>query len=84
MLITMSSKGQITIPKSVRESLNLETGDTIALIQVDDEIVLKPVKKNIFDFIGKIPPSSGSPEWEDIRNEAREEHANELLTRENE
>ncbi len=84
MLITISSKGQIAIPKSVRKSLNLEAGDTIALIQVNDEIVLKPTKKIIFDFIGKIPPSSGSTEWNDIRNEAREEHADKLLTKENE
>lgn len=84
MLLTLSSKGQITIPKSVRESLNLEAGDTIALIQVNDEIVLKPVKKTIFDFIGKIPPSSGSPDWDDIRDEAREEHVSQLLSKANE
>jgi AbrB family looped-hinge helix DNA binding protein len=80
----MSAKGQITIPKSVRESLNLEAGDTIALVQVNDEIILKPVKKTIFDFIGKIPPSSGSAAWDDILSEAQEEHADELLSTQNE
>lgn len=55
MLLTLSSKGQITIPKSVRESLNLQTGDTVALIQVNDEIILKPIKKTIFDLVGSIP-----------------------------
>lgn len=84
MLITMSAKGQITIPKSVREALQLESGDTLALVQVGDEIVLKPVKKTIFDFIGKIPPSSGSTQWDDIRREAQEEHATEVLNTENE
>ncbi len=67
MLLTMSSKGQITIPKSVRESLHLEAGDTIALIQVNDEIVLKPVKKTIFDLVGLIPPVDKPLSEEEIR-----------------
>ncbi len=67
MLLTMSSKGQITIPKSVRDSLNLEAGDTIALIQVNDEIILKPVKKTIFDLVGLIPPLDSPPSEQEIR-----------------
>jgi AbrB family looped-hinge helix DNA binding protein len=84
MLLTMSSKGQITIPKAVRESLHLEAGDTIVLIQVNNELVLKPMKKTIFDFIGAIPAAPGSAEWDDIRGEALEEHANEVLTNDHE
>ncbi len=67
MLLTLSSKGQITIPKSVRESLHLEAGDTIALIQINDEIVLKPVKKTIFDLVGSIPPLERPLSEEEIR-----------------
>lgn len=67
MLLTMSAKGQITIPKSVRDSLNLEAGDTIALIQVNDEIVLKPVKKTIFDLVGSIPTLESSLSELEIR-----------------
>lgn len=72
MLLTMSSKGQITIPKSVRDSLNLEAGDTIALIQMNDEIILKPVKKTIFDLVGLIPPVDEPLSEQEIREKTIE------------
>ena len=37
---TVTSKGQITIPKAVRERLNLEPGDTIYFDAQDDGSVL--------------------------------------------
>ena len=67
MLVKVSPKGQITIPKQIRESLNLVAGDTIALIQVNDEIVLKPVKKTIFDLVGLIPPLDQPLSEQEIR-----------------
>lgn len=37
---TVTSKGQITIPKAVRERLNLEAGDTVYFDVRDDGSVL--------------------------------------------
>lgn len=37
---TVSTKGQITIPKAVRERLNLEVGDTVYFDVRDDGSVL--------------------------------------------
>ena len=40
---TLSSKGQITIPKSVRDRLSLRTGDHIDFVFTDKgEVVVKP------------------------------------------
>lgn len=36
----LTSKGQITIPKVVRERLNLELGDTVAFVFKDDGTVV--------------------------------------------
>jgi antitoxin PrlF len=45
MLATLSSKGQITIPVSLRNKLNLKTGDAVDFIQIKDEsIELIPVR----------------------------------------
>ncbi len=38
--ITVSSKGQISIPKEMKEESNIRTGDTLLLTRRADEIVI--------------------------------------------
>ena len=50
--ITVSEKGQITIPKEVRERLNILKGDKIIVYLKDEEIVLKkPEKRRLVDIL---------------------------------
>jgi antitoxin PrlF len=52
---TLTTKGQITIPKSVRDSLHLHSGDKIAFVlHGDSEAVLKPITKSVDDVFGKL------------------------------
>jgi AbrB family looped-hinge helix DNA binding protein len=52
---TVTSKGQITIPKEVREHLGLETGDRVVfVVQSDRDIVLKPAKTDIRELHGML------------------------------
>jgi len=43
-LTTLSSKGQLVIPKPFRQKLSLKPGDFIGLMMVEDLIVLKKVE----------------------------------------
>lgn len=47
-------KGQITLPKEIREDLKIKEGDTLILEKSNSEIILKK-GKTIFDFIGTLP-----------------------------
>lgn len=50
--ITVSEKGQITIPKEVRERLNILKGDKFIVYLKDEEIVLKkPEKRRLVDIL---------------------------------
>lgn len=52
---TLTSKGQLTIPKAVRESLHLHTGDRVAfVVHGDAEAILKPVTKSVDEVFGKL------------------------------
>ncbi len=52
---TLTSKGQLTIPKAVRESLHLHTGDRVAfIVRGDAEAVLKPVTKSVDEVYGRL------------------------------
>jgi len=48
----LTSKGQITIPKVVRNKLNLKTGDKLDFKIKDDVVILVPVSKTVDDVFG--------------------------------
>jgi len=56
MLTTaLTSKGQITIPKAVRESLQLSPGDKISFVISDDgEAVIRPLSKSVSELFGTL------------------------------
>lgn len=43
-VVTVSAKGQIVLPKEMREALSISDGSTLAAFATDEVIVLKPVK----------------------------------------
>lgn len=43
MITTMTQKGQVTIPISIRRNLHLEPGDKVIFSQVNGEVRVKPV-----------------------------------------
>ena len=51
----MTTKGQVTIPKSIREQLHLKAGDQIDfIINESGDVVIKPVCNQIDTIIGII------------------------------
>ena len=50
---TMTSKGQITIPKSVRDALHLNPGDRVDFIlDGEGKVVLRPATLDVRDLEG--------------------------------
>ena len=59
MLATVTSKGQITIPKTIREAMSISFKDKIDFIIDGDRLVLKRIK-TLKDLRGSIPSISGN------------------------
>ncbi len=70
MLVKVSAKGQITLPKALRDALDIQPGDNIAVTQVDDHVELRPITKTLFDMIGIIPVD-GPIDFQVLREETR-------------
>lgn len=52
---TMTSKGQITVPLSVRQQLGLKAGDRLAFESLaNDEVRIKPVSRGLDGLIGRL------------------------------
>jgi antitoxin PrlF len=54
-LATLTTKGQVTIPKVIRNSLKLNTGDKIEIILTEErEAIIRPVSKKVDDVFCKL------------------------------
>jgi len=50
---TLSSKGQVTVPRAVREQLGLQAGDKIAWSLLSNgTVVLRPKTRRLADLVG--------------------------------
>lgn len=53
---TMTSKGQITVPKEIRTQLQLKPGDRVRfVIEADGKVRLWPAKRDISSLRGILP-----------------------------
>ena len=76
MSAKVTSKGQITLPKAVREALGVEPGDRV-LFRVVDGHALVARTPDLLELAGSIPvpPSLRGLSWEEIRERAHRAQA---------
>ncbi|PIU55326.1 MAG: AbrB family transcriptional regulator [Chloroflexi bacterium CG07_land_8_20_14_0_80_51_10] len=66
---TLTSKGQITIPKEVRKALELESGDKVEFIIDGKRAVVIPLKKrSLLELRGSLPATRETPDWHEVRD----------------
>lgn len=68
---TLTAKGQLTLPKAIRDLLKVDRGDRLEFLVNEDGIVtLFPVTADVTDLKGMILPSSQKPVTVEEMNEA--------------
>lgn len=65
---TVTSKGQVTLPRSVREALGLKEGDRVLFRVLEGRAVLAKVP-DFLELAGAVPvpPAKRGLSWSDIR-----------------
>lgn len=58
MVSTVTTKGQVTIPKRIREAAGIKPHDRVDFIQEGNKIVLVPVR-TLLDMRGSVPGKPG-------------------------
>jgi AbrB family looped-hinge helix DNA binding protein len=77
---TLTSKGQITVPKDVRERLGLKSGDRVAFEFEGDSVRLRVEKgRSLEELKGSLPDTREYSGKETERKAAREHVARETL-----
>ena len=64
---TITSKGQTTIPKEIRDFLKLKPKDKIFYLIEDDKVILKPMRGDILELRGSVKPRKTPEDFEQIR-----------------
>lgn len=66
----ITSKGQITLPKKVRDILHLREGGVVIFEQEEDRFVIKPAE-SLLDYKGYLKGRAKSADGEAVRETAR-------------
>lgn len=72
MLVRLSSKGQLVIPKTIRETLRMKIGDQFQARVQDGRIILEPVAKGLAQKL------HGKYKGHDMLTALEEEHRREI------
>ncbi len=72
-LATLTTKGQVTIPKAIRDSLKLSTGDKIEIVVTDKrEAIIRPVSKKVDEIFCKLhKPGTKAVSLEEMEDAVR-------------
>ena len=73
-ILTMSQRGQITLPVSLRKEYGLQAGDKIFGEKTVDGYLLRGPKKTLLEYAGSLTSSYSVEEEEDIAKEGLSRH----------
>lgn len=78
---TITSKGQVTIPVSVRTAFNLGPGDKLIFVPQGDRIIAFPVKRRpLTEFAGIFRVDAPVPDTDQLRSRVGETLGTEMLS----
>ena len=75
-IVSVTRKGQITIPVDIRRKFNIEEGMKVEVVEEDGKIVVRSVA-SIFDLVGSGSGKGRASELKSALDEMRDEGATE-------
>jgi len=76
---TITRKGQVTIPKAIRDRLGVKEGEKVFFVMRGEDVVLKVVKGTILDLRGSVRPSEHPEDFEKIRRSVKQAVAKKMV-----
>lgn len=71
-MATVTSKGQITIPKAIRQALGIKEKDRLLFFVEDDRLVLIPLRhRPLSELFAALPATRSYPGHQAVREEIR-------------
>jgi AbrB family looped-hinge helix DNA binding protein len=70
----VTSKGQITIPHSIREQLHLSTGSKLEFVIKDNTVIMMPINNKLSNLHGILPKLSKTISIDEMNNYNKKKH----------
>ena len=79
--ISVSSKGQITLPKDVRDALNIKQGDRVYFVADGDRAIMVPLKGDFWTLRGVLRKHAPGRklDWKTMRKQMQAQRARRAL-----
>lgn len=68
-VITLGEKGQIVIPKEMRDDFKLEKGSKLLIVEEKDHMTIRPVQLNEIQMLMLLSESSLKKTWDNKYDE---------------
>jgi AbrB family looped-hinge helix DNA binding protein len=78
----VTSKGQTTIPKRIRDLLNIKPNDRIFYLVEGGKVILKPIHGDILELRGSVPTPVRPADFNAIRVATRKKIAGKIVENE--
>jgi antitoxin PrlF len=75
---TITRRGQVTIPKEIRDALGVSEGERVLFVQRGEEIVLKVLRGSILELRGSVDPSGRPENLEQMREATKKKVASRI------
>jgi antitoxin PrlF len=73
-IATITSKGQVTIPKEIRQALHVKENDQLLFTVEGDQAVITPLRRrSLISFRGALPATRPYPGMDAIREQLHRE-----------
>ena len=71
---SVTSNGQVTVPKEVRDALGIRTGDKVYFVADQDRAIMVPIKGDIWSVRGALQKYAKKKplNWKKVRKEIKE------------
>ncbi len=77
ILSTVTRKGQVTLPIEIRKRLGISKGDKVAILLVEDKVILRPVRSVAELTFGAVKPRWRPEDFQELRRQFEEGMAEE-------
>lgn len=70
MTVRVGPKGQVVVPKAIRERVGIRAGDDVQVEEVDGEVRIRPSRR-FDDLRGALGPAVGMDDWDEHKRRER-------------